>query len=733
MLKIITLAIAFACSTLIILFSLNEFGYDRFHRDYQSIFRVLQHNNNEAYSGNRLSDKIPFEVFSSLKSRSTDSLIVSRVKVMDEVSILVGKQIFQGQKIYAADPEITTIFSFDILHGSLNEFHGSEHTVILASSAALKYFGTIEAAGRKLKIYTLGDTLLFSVAAVYKDYPQNSHGEFKSFIRFDTLSLQSLKFNPDDAGVYGKVLHDNKALPEAGIPNRFHAAELTYNFQPISEIYFGPRVIGEDVKHGDHYSIVILMCITALIFFLALTNFINLTTLTLPYRSKELAVKKLGGSSQLHLIFTFAKESFSLVGISFLLGILLLMLTSDLLEPVLGVDLTSLLIEGNVFLILIMTGLCLMLIVAPLFVTFKFTKATPIRLLSTDAITFPRFKRIIIFLQLGISIFLIVASMVIKRQVDYSLIKEPGRNHDQIVYMSYPSRLTNEGLRNLRANWKLNNPNIIDVMALSQLPDQMSSKELNSDFYFMSVDRDFMDFFDLKIVQGNWFKANDGDSTVVINEMGKKILGSNTRNVIGVFEDMRGRFNKPEKPVKVNIAPYVDYNFLCIRILEVDIRRTVRYLSTYFEPGSRKASVFFLNRRFEEWLMYQNRLNTLSEVLTIISGILSCCAIYGLSLSIVRDKLKQIAIHKLCGASMLNITRLLVKEFVRQMLIAILIFGPLTYIILKELLRSFVYATPFNWLDPLLPLAYCGIVISVLCGFQALSLNREDLSSALKG
>lgn len=323
--------------------------------------------------------------------------------------------------------------------------------------------------------------------------------------------------------------------------------------------------------------------------------------------------------------------------------------------------------------------------------------------------------------------------MVIKRQVAYSLLKEPGRNHDQIVYMSYPKDLTNEDLNTLRLRWKKNDANIIDVMATSQLPDQISSKELNSDFYFMSVDPDFKDFFDLAMVQGNWFKANDGDSIVVVNEFGRKILGNNTHNVIGVFEDMSGRFNQPEKPIKINIAPYFNYNFLCIRILEVDIRRTVRYLSTYFDQGAPKASVSFLNKRFEEWLMYQNRLNTLSEILAIISGLLSCCVIYGLSVSIVCDKLKQIAIHKLCGATTLNITRLLVKEFAHQMFIAILIFGPLTYLIIKELLRSFAYSTHFNWLDPLLPLAYCGVIITLLCGFQALSLNREDLSSALKG
>jgi hypothetical protein len=81
----------------------------------------------------------------------------------------------------------------------------------------------------------------------------------------------------------------------------------------------------------------------------------------------------------------------------------------------------------------------------------------------------------------------------------------------------------------------------------------------------------------------------------------------------------------------------------------------------------------------------------------------------------------------------MRIVRLLVREFAGQVLLALVIFGPLTYLILKEILRSFVYATHFNWSDSIIPVSYCGTVIILICGFQALRLNRKDLSEALKG
>lgn len=122
----------------------------------------------------------------------------------------------------------------------------------------------------------------------------------------------------------------------------------------------------------------------------------------------------------------------------------------------------------------------------------------------------------------------------------------------------------------------------------------------------------------------------------------------------------------------------------------------------------------------------------MSSLLGIVSALLSCFAIYGLTISIVREKLSQIAIHKVCGASDQNIALLLARTFVKETLIAIAIFGPVTYILLKEFLRTFVYSTHFQWLDPVLPTAYCILVITMLCGFQAMTLNRNDLAAALK-
>ena len=420
------------------------------------------------------------------------------------------------------------------------------------------------------------------------------------------------------------------------------------------------------------------------------------------------------------------------MSISFLISIALLFAISDWIDSILAINLASLVVSDNVSLITSVILVFLIFSLATPLLASKFTRATPIRLLSTDVISFPRLKRIITFLQLGVSLFLIVASIVINRQIKYYLVKEPGRNHDQVVYVNYPKELSTEGLERLSSGWKKNNPNIIDVMATSQLPDQISSKEVNSAFYKISVNRSFNEFFDLRIVEGSWFKANDGDSIFMLNERGRE-LEVELSNVRGTFKDFSAQFHQPEKPLKISISSYSNYNFLCIRVLEVDIRQTIGYLSRYFGNNGKSASIRFMDKHFEEWLNYQDRLNTLSEILAIISLVLSCCAIYALSISLVRDKIKQLAIHKLLGANTLNIIFILAGEFARLLLIAILFFAPLTYIAINEALRNFVYATHLTWMDSIFPLVFCGAATVIVCTMQTLSLSREDLSKALKG
>ncbi|MEO5978183.1 MAG: ABC transporter permease [Chryseolinea sp.] len=486
-LKLGSQAIAIACSILVILFSMDEFSYDCFHRDYENIFRVLQKNTHPAYNGNRLSNRISTQSLDLIRKQSDSTMIFCRIKRLNEINVVAEGKTEYDQYMYAADKGITSIFSFDIIDGSLENFTSCNAAIISARNAKER-FGKVNVSGEKFRAFTYGDTIEYTIAAVYKDYPENSHEDFDCIVSFDRSSIHSLYFTSSEFSVYGKSNDQASAKQDV-----FGSRDILFKFQPLSEIYFGPRVLGEESKHGDRYSITILLFITALILILALSTTINLSTLTMPQRAKELALKKLAGSSQNELILSSIRESFLTVLISFVLALLILAATSEIIHSTLAIRPWKMLSSHIVAFCLVIIGMTILLVMGPVIISLRFIKSTPTRLLSSKAITFPRLKDLIVFIQMGVSVFLIVVSVVTRRQVNYSLIKEPGQNNDQVVYLEFPSQMTSKNLIDLRT--KSSNPHIIDAIATSQLPNRISSKDLNTDTYFMGVDPGFKDFF----------------------------------------------------------------------------------------------------------------------------------------------------------------------------------------------------------------------------------------------
>lgn len=723
LLQLFTLAIAFACTALVALFALREFGYDTSFRDSDRLFRVLVKNEDSNYSGNRLTNKVATDLLSRITLEKKDSAIFTTIKTLKGLAVSSPTKKISNHPVHAVGQEFLSVFSVRLTDSLVAALSGDER-VFLSNTFSRELFGDTIATGQTVTIENELGRVSYRVAGIFEDFADNSHEQWTIIIPLDESRITSIGFDPSDFSVYGKTVISE------GIPEKIQIDSLTsVLFQPLPEIYFGRRVLGEETIHGDQYSILILVGITMLILLLSVSNFINLTTVVLPYRAKEIAVKKLAGSSELALLVQFFRENFVTTLLSCLLGIVVLLAFSDVIEPILSFDARRLIFNGAASFYLILFSLVLGVSVAPVLITLRFIRSGPMRLLSTDTITFPRFKRFITFTQFALSVFLLISSIVVGRQINYSLLKEPGRNHEQIVYLRYPWTLTPEGLKHLQETWRVTNPHIMELMATSQLPHLVNSKQIGTDYYFMSVDPAFNTFFNLEVTQGGWFRPNDSDSACVINTIAANAFKSR-RNVVGIFRDINGQFNQPAKPLKLITSKAYPYNYLCIRVLEVDIRQTIAVLSRFFEIP--ESEIHFLDRSFAHWMSYQDKLNSFSSLLAVISMFLSCCCVYGLGLSLLNEKLKQIIIHKMYGATTHNLTFILLKTFVRELALAIIVIVPLTYLVLQEFLRTFVYTTPFYWTDTVYPVLFCIAIVYSLCYYHSHKMNYINLSATLR-
>jgi putative ABC transport system permease protein len=331
-------------------------------------------------------------------------------------------------------------------------------------------------------------------------------------------------------------------------------------------------------------------------------------------------------------------------------------------------------------------------------------------------------KRMLTVIQLGISISLIIASLVIDRQISRSLIKEPGKNHEQIVYTKWPPGMSRQYLNRLKNDWPRDNPSIVNLTAISHTPDNIQSKPIGKDYYQLDVDYDFMDFFRLDLAKGRWFGPSDDDS-VVVNEAGARIIS----RPLGVIKDFSS-----DKPVHFSINEK-ESNFIMIRVLEVDIRKTLKTIDRSFtQLSGRPTNISFLDHNYAETLAYEDRLNRLSSLLALVSIIMACCSIYALSLSRMNDNVKQIAIRKTFGASDSQIVGRLSYQFLELMLGSIFFFGPLTYWLLSEWLRNFAYSAKFSWYDPLMSVGICLAIVLITNILILTRINMNSLKDLLR-
>jgi putative ABC transport system permease protein len=724
-LKLISLAIGFACAILVISFASKEFTVNGGQPDGDKIFRVLRRNNIPDYDRMRLSDRIPERIQNVLRAFGPDTLFLSRVKVLEHFTAFADDRVLSGYSVHAVEPSIADVFDFEWVHGGIKP-HLQQPCALLSATASEKLFGTTDAVGRNFKIATLHDTLTVFLSGIFHDW-KNAHEDFNFFLVSADSDITKLGYNSSDFGIYGRVT--NSILTDtltAIITSKASENYISYSFQSLDDIHFGLRVVGESARHGDAYSVWILICISALIILLAITNYANLMTLTLPARSTEFAVSKVAGAQSFTVGWRLVQESMVMCFTALGLGIALLTFSSPLLSTYFSIDVGNWLSNAGWLAASLLLFVFAATLAAPLYPVIVFANAAPRRLLSADVISFPKFKRFITTLQLGVSLSLIVAGLVIERQIDRSLIKEPGRNHEQVVYLRFPKDITR--LDEIKLSWQRYNPNIVDVTAASQLPNNLQSRDESGQFHKISIEHDFFSFFGIRLRAGRAFRVNDQDS-VMTNTAGVGITLSS--KPIGVVENFASKFNQPDSPLEIRQA--TNYSFLFIRILEVNIRDTMDYLVRFFAmitPNDIKLT--FLDRHYVDILQYENTLNGLSRLLTTIGIVMACCAIFALSLSRMNDNLKQIAIRRTFGASQNNIVMLMSREFAEELMAAVLFFGPVTFLLLREWLKNFVYAAHMQWSDPLLGLLACLVIILITNSTLIINLSKNATSRALR-
>jgi len=715
------LSLGLACFILISLWARHEMSYDQFHVKKDRIFRILNANANGTFGravsyalGPELEQKYP-EIEDSCRVWPWHrSLVKYQDKKFDEYSF------------YLTDPTFFTMFTFPFVKGNAATALADLNSIIITEETARRYFGEEDPMGKILHVASHNTD--FNVTGVIQNIPSNSHLQFNMVARVEYLGEDRIaRWEEWVAPSY--VLLESGANAEdveekiAGIYKEHLDNDPDYRpvLQPVTKVHlyaFG--------RTGLVRQVAIFSIIAIFILVIACINFMNLSTARSARRAKEVGLRKVTGAHRSQLVRQFLGESLLLSYLALGLAVLLVHTVLPAFNVFTGKQLSLTDGAGSyltflIFIVVPLTGLF-----AGCYPAFRLSAYQPEKVLKGKAGFAAgsfQFRRILVVFQFSISIGLIIATLIVAKQLRFIRERDLGLDRHHIVTV-----WNNPDLNNRFDAFKSEleeERGIIQVTAAAQrpmnvgqgVPIDWEGRQDNAQFVvkYTVVDYDFFKTFNMELVEGRPFSraiASDATEACVINESLKKIIGTESpldkqiyfnhpefsepaRNVrvIGVVKDFHSEsIHNSIRPFIFRIyRPFHQYVF--VRIDPRDIQGAMGRIKRTFERFSPEYPFYFqfLDAAFEEQYRTEKQLGQLFQIFGAFAIFISCLGLFGLAAHTAEQKTKEIGIRKVLGASVSGIILLLSKEFIKWVLVANIVAWPVAYWIMRQWLSEFAY------------------------------------------
>ncbi len=732
--NILGLTIGITVCMMIYLFIMNEFSFDNFHKNGDRIYRVQRGimMDGKANSVAYLSGPYMPALLNDFKGQ-----IVSAVRVNQNDNLFsVGNKSFHEKKEIDVDSNFFNFFSFPLLKGNPSTVLNDINSLVLTETTAKKYFGSIDNAMGK--IVMLNKDAPLKVTGIAKDVPSNSHFDFDlvtSLARRRDASFMNVWINN---GLYTYVeLAPNvtqaqieKQLPafmekNVGSDMRKYGFQYTLSLLPLKDVYFSNSL--DDTKHGDKKVVYIFLSIAILILLIACINFMNLSTVRAAERSKEVGLRKVLGALRNNLVWQFIGESVLLTTISCLLSVGLLFLIMPSYNALLGYSLTVSWNTSTIYLflasIIVIVGF-----LAGSYPAFFLSAFSPIQALKGKLKLGKggaSFRQVLVVIQFSISVFLIIGTIIITKQMSYVKNKQLGYNKEQTVIIPIDNNDIYNNLNSFKTELQ-NQSAVQSVSAMSGEPggffdghmfeveDHAERWNARTEF----ADFEFVKTLGLKIIAGRDFSAQfptDTTSAVLINKtaaaklgwtpqqaVGKWILNtvrdSTRRRIIGVVNDFNFQSLKEDIDALV-ISPAEDRRQILVKLKPGNLQAGLALIKTAYNKAAPDYPLEykFLDQQFDELYKKDIRQQTILSVFAGLAIFVACLGLFGLASFTATKRFKEIGVRKVLGSSVQNIVVLLSKDLLKPVLIATCIALPLGYWVMNKWLQNFAYQTQLSW------------------------------------
>ena len=750
------LSAGLACFTLFLLYAVNEFTFDRFHKNAKDIYRVYEWTQGQPGQEARGDAGLYMPLGPAMKHDFPDVENYVRFQgALDKKFVKTSDRTTQIPVAFA-DPQIFTVFSFKLLSGSPTNALAEPRNAVLTKSKAIDLFGTTDVLGKTLEIKIEDRFEPFTVVGVAENIPSNSSIRFDILLSFDYLQTtgfgkmavnnwsfsgfqnyillthgSSLVNDPQRLSKFRKkYLPDEEAqLKQYGAWDGRSPYPVSFRLQPIRDIHTTLTIRDSPGGHIDTKTVWMLLSIATGILLIACINFTTLAIGRSAGRLKEIGLRKVLGANRKKLIFQFLAESLLLSVFSLLLGLVMAQMLLPYFNQLAGKELLFSFTQypeligffaGISILAGILSGIYPALILSG-FDPVESLKRK-IKLGGSNI-----FTNSLVSVQFALSIVLIISTIIILQQLNFMRSKNPGFNKENIVVIDADGTDAKK-IFALFKQQASSNSHIIGItasdIALGEEGYNSSGFEYNGkneQVFHYKTGPDYINVTGMQLIAGRDFNslvATDTISSVIVNESLVTNLGLTNEKILG-FRLKGYSADESRTPVVIGVVKNFNYFSLKQQVKPMLFGQPVDLVPSKFfvriKPGDPAIALQVLDKAWKNIVtdipmkynflddsldnFYRSEIR-LSGIIGWAAGIsifLACLGLFGLTALSAANRTKEIGIRKVLGASTRIIVQLISKDFLRLVTIALLIAAPLAWYFMNKWLQDYAYRIRIQW------------------------------------
>jgi len=771
------LTVGLTCCLLICTYIIHELSYDKYNSKADHVYRVTRvFKGAETGAINLHLGTVAPPIGPLLQNDFKEIKGMTRLLENDVTPFTYGEKKFNERNAFFADEHLFDVFDVKVVKGDPATALTGPYSVMLSQEVATKYFGNDNPIDKVIK---MNGRFNLKVTGVYKAFPDNAHLHPAIMLSFNTLKdsaiygEEKLRTNWGNNSFFTYLLVQDNFNPqklEAQFPaflnrhldegGKIKASQWTeLKLQKLTDIHLRSHLDSEAEENGDIKRVYIFSAIALFILLIACINYMNLSTARSALRAREIGIRKVVGAQRKEIIAQFLSESvlISFVALAFAFAITAFTLPwlnklSDLslsvnilfrwqvLIPILCIPVVVGLLSG-IYPALFMSSFKPVLVLKGLF------KA------SGGNISF---RQVLVTIQFTISIILIISTVVVFKQLRYMQDKSLGFDREHIVTLTYNNELNNKfesfrtdllndsHIKNVTVSSRIPTGRLLDAMG-TQIERDNASVPITGDIKYVAIDPRFISTYGVRIVAGrDFYKDFIADTTsFLINEAAVKALGFKNNNdvlgknikygsrhgqLIGVINDFHFESMHQKIIPLILLVPKkpFEYGRISVKIAAGNIPAAISALEktwTRFLPDA-PFEYTFMDENFDKLYKSEQRQGNIFTVFASIAIFIACLGLLGLSAFTITQRIKEIGIRKVLGASTGSIVGLLSKDFLKLVIIAAVIAIPIAWYAMNNWLQDFAYRTTLQW--------WIFVIALVIAGFIALAtISVQAIKAAL--